>query len=140
METRYGPTYTIDLAPDEESLLRLEGYKLMGKQKKDTNKQLVFTEDGTPVFKFKRAKFATWNDKATGKLTQKDRGAPAIVNMEGAPLDPALLLGNGSVVTVKLSLRDSKMGPSLRLEKVAVVDLVPFGNEVVEDNPDNLPF
>jgi hypothetical protein len=134
MSTKYGPTYSIDLAPNPDLNATLDKYDLLKKKKA--------YKSGEAYFQFKRAKFATWNDKATGTLTQKDRGPPSIVDAEGTPMPLDTLIGNGSEVTLKLSLRDSAMGPSLRLETVAVLKLVEFAGakEVVTDNPDNLPF
>jgi transketolase len=133
MSTKYGPKYVIDLAPSEKGLATLNAHGLSEKAKK--------REDGSTFFQFKRDKFVSWNDKKTGALIQKERGAPELVDKDGKALPADTLIGNGSDVILKLAVKDSPKGLSTRLEKVMIVSLVPFNSkEVIEDNPDNLPF
>ena len=58
-------------------------------------------------------------------------GAPVVVDENGEPFKQ--LIGNGSKVSVEITVYDTKMGKGTRLDKVIVRDLVPYdGKEKVE--------
>jgi hypothetical protein len=51
-------------------------------------------------------------------------GAPNVVDAAGTPTNA--LIGNGSVVAVKVVVYDSKKGKGHRLESVKILDLIPY--------------
>lgn len=108
-DTKFGVKYSIELFPDEKSLhnLKASGSRVKARE----------NEDGV-FFKFVRD--ATKEIK--GEM--KDLGPPKVVDSEGKAFSQ--LIGNGSKVTVKLAIYDSRFGKGTRLEAVRVDEHIPY--------------
>ena len=68
---------------------------------------------------------------------------PEVMDASGKEWDPSVSIGNGSTVTIKLSVYDTRMGKGHTLEAVRVDNHVPFvaDGDFKQDNSDlaNLP-
>lgn len=72
------------------------------------------------------------------KLRDWDQEKPTVLIHEGDEYLPFTKnIGNGSLVTAKIQVYDSKKGKGHRLEAVAVEELVPWETE---ENEEDLPF
>lgn len=76
-------------------------------------------DDGTIRVRFKR--------KFDNPLFPNLGGLPNVLDAEGKPLNE--LIGNGSDVTVKVTVYDTKKGKGTRLESVRVDNLVEYNAE-----------
>lgn len=72
-----------------------------------------------------------------GKVIYKG-GPPKIYDAEGNRWPEDTMIGNGSVLSVKLSVYNTKMGPASRVEKVRVDELVEYNKPDVDE--DAVPF
>lgn len=109
------PRYSLNLFLDDSSWALYEGLKLKNKvRENDQGRYVKFSRDHNPK---------EWEGKVIFK-----GGPPEVVKADGSEWD-GKLIGNGSKVTVKLSIYKSKMGPGSRIVKVRV-------DELVEYNPD----
>ncbi len=115
-DTKFGEKYLIDLYLDPASLDLF--------QKSGSRSKVRQDEDGTFI-KFSRNR---WQKDKEGK--DMDMGPPDVLSHDNKPFDK--LVGNGSKVTCKVEVYDSKYGKGTRLAAVRVDEHVPFaGNEVV---------
>lgn len=118
MDTKYGEKFHITLYPDEVSLGVLEESGSRIKRKED--------EDGV-CFKFSRENLKEF------KGNTEYLGPPVVLDADGeTPFDK--IIGNGSTVTLRLSVYDSKHGKGTRLDAVRVDVHVPFEPDSVESD------
>jgi hypothetical protein len=90
------------------------------------------TDDGLSV-KFRRP----WKHRSIAEFG----GAPQVVDKDDKPWDDSVSIGNGSKVTVAITVYDTAMGKGTRLEGVKVLELVPYDNpNAGEPNQPKLPF
>jgi hypothetical protein len=114
MDTEYGERFHINVSPDETSLivLKTSGSRVSGKE----------DEDGRLWFKFNRD-----NKKEFKPGEVEVLGPPKVVHKVGEEYKPFdKRIGNGSIVTVKLAIYNSKKGKGTRLEAVCVDEHVPY--------------
>jgi hypothetical protein len=119
-DTKFEPQYSLILYPDADGWVVWKETGLGGKIKED--------EDG---------KFVTLRRKIAGPEWQPVLPPPEVVDAEGKPLDK--LVGNGSAVTVKIEVYDTRKGPGHRIEKVRVDKLVEYVAQSEEDAPEAKP-
>lgn len=117
-DTKYGVKYTIDVVLDPASydLFLSSGSRSKIRKDEKTGETFVkFTRDESGFRKGEEVKF----------------GPPDVLSADGkTPFTQ--LIGNGSQVTVKVEVYDSKHGKGTRLAAVRVDEHVPFeGNSVV---------
>lgn len=111
--------YSIDLFLDDESweLFNESGLLLQPKE--------VAEDQGEPFgtcIRFSRPV----SKEIKGALV--NFGPPPVLDSEGLPMTDNI--GNGSKVTVKVSVYDTRKGMGHRLESIRVDDLVPYENNV----------
>jgi len=109
MDTKYGEKFHLTVYPDEASLVTLKTSGSRVKKHDD--------EEGT-FFKFSR------DNKKVFKDEEEVLGPPKVIDADGKPFDK--IIGNGSTVTCKLAIYDSKFGKGTRLEAVRVDKHVPY--------------
>jgi hypothetical protein len=102
---------------DKDNIKALQDAGLRMRPKKD--------EDGSFVT-FRRP----LNKEIGGKIVDFD--PPTVIDKNNQPLDPKII-GNGSVVTVKISAFDTRMGKGHRLESVRVEELVEYKPDAQAD-------
>jgi len=127
MDTKFGEKFHVTLYPDEESLIAL----------KASGSRVKAHEDADGVyFKFSR------DNKKTFKDQEEILGPPDVVTVEGDERKPFdKIIGNGSTLTLRLSVYDSKFGKGTRLEAVRVDEHVPLTTSSGEDtNPGKFAF
>jgi len=76
------------------------------------------SDDGKEYIKIRRP----WEKKIGDKLRKFD--PPPVLDKDGNPTD--VLIGNGSLVTVKVEVYDTKKGKGTRLEAIRIDKLVPY--------------
>lgn len=126
MDTAYGETFHINVNPDDASMIALKtsGSRVTGKE----------DEDGKLWFKFRRD-----NKKEFKPGEVEVLGPPKVVTKVDEEYVPFKeRIGNGSIVTVKLSVYPSKKGAGTRLEAVCVDKHVPY--EPDNANPGGYAF
>lgn len=122
MDTRFGEgvpnvgKFSIVLYPDEEGLVLL---KTAGSRVKKYD-----DEDGTN-FKLSRDNTKVFKD------VEEILGPPRVIDKDGNPFTE--IIGNGSRVTVKLDVYDSKFGKGTRLEAVRVDEHIPYETTGAEE-------
>jgi len=96
---------------------------------------------GRQFFPFRR-KHASFNKK--GEVIAAISGPPNVIDHKGDPWDPKVMIGNGSMVTVKTTVSRDGNKTYVRLEGVRVDELVPYtgsGSAEVRQEPETgLPF
>jgi hypothetical protein len=129
-----GYEWTVDLQLDDAGVAQAKS-ELVPKKIKTSDK----------FGKYVRFKQGTqYKDNITGEM--KNRQPPAIVDAKGQPWDMSKKIGNGSVIDVKASVVDYGVGKELGvyLQKIRVLDLVPYDGPAGEDFPalegDDLDF
>lgn len=105
--------YKVDFYPTEQSL---EDLVKSGSRKK--------IGDGT-LGKRVRLDRPFAKDWGKGKGLE-ELGPPEILTSEGKPWPKDTIIGNGSEVTVKVVVYDTRMGKGTRLEAVRIDELVPY--------------
>lgn len=117
MDTKFGEKFHVTLYPNKEGLILLKEAGVRKQPKED--------EEGT-FFKFDRDNKRQFKDKL------ETLGPPKVLDAGGNAFDK--IIGNGSKVTVKLSVYDTAKGKGTRLEAVRVDEHVPYesGNDGVE--------
>lgn len=113
MDTKFGEKFHITVYPDEASMIQLKTSGARVKARED--------EDGVN-FKFSK------DNKREFKGVEKVLGPPQVLDADGKSTFDKII-GNGSTVTVKLAVYDSKFGKGTRLEAVRVDEHVPFESE-----------
>ncbi len=119
LDTKFGANRNIVVYPDEASIIALKSAGCRSEPKTD--------EDGV-YYKFKRE-----HEKEI-KGEKVVFGPPKVIDADGALFNKKI--GNGSKVTVKLSVYDTSKGKGTRLEAVRVDEHVPFE----ENGGADLPF
>lgn len=135
-EFRGSRNFTMDLEVDKDNLALYKKAGIQGKVKENEN---------GPVLKFKRPETKLIKGVATTfappKIVDKD-GNPIVEykkNADGTGFDrigDPVLIGNGSIVEVAVSVYPTSMGNGQRLESIRVIDLIeyrPDGNGDFED-------
>lgn len=119
--------WSLDLFMDEPSL----------KAFKNSDSQLKVRTD-----KETEMDFVSFHRPLTIKVKDEDikLNPPEVLNSENEPITD--LIGNGSEVTIKVSMFNTRMGTGTRLEAVRVENLIPYESktQVSEDTPIELPF
>jgi len=94
--------------------------------------------DGAPYLTLKVKSERT--DRVTGEKYKVD--PPVIVDKSGEPWDPKKLIGNGSIVDVKITIRDFGPGrpKGIYLNKTRVLKLVPYNNDDFPELDEADPF
>ena len=125
-DTKFDPegSYSLDLFLDDASQAV---YDTVGLQLKKRE------EDGEYFYSFKR--------RHAGQKFGEDHvfGPPAVFGEDGRTRFTGKI-GNGSVVTVKLEVYDSRKGRAHRLDSVRVDELVPYDGETTISPDDTIPF
>ena len=110
MDTKFGERFHVTIMPDEASKVVLKSSGSRVKARDD--------EEGT-WFKFSRDNKKEFN----GKMEML--GPPQVLAADGkTPFDK--VIGNGSKLTVKLTVYDSQYGKGTRLEAIRVDAHVPY--------------
>lgn len=118
-----GKEWTISLKPDEESLALLQ----------ESGCQLRPSKDGEGYYTFRRPTQKVIKDKIE---TYK---APVVLSSDLSPFSEKI--GNGSTVTLKVSIYKTQKGVGHTLEAVRVDEHVPYdGNTEHVPNDDLVPF
>lgn len=107
------------LDKDQLKALKATGSKLQPK----------LMDDGTLRVRFKRQYDHPIDDFG---------GLPTVIDSSGVPFND--LIGNGSKVTIKVTVYDSKMGKGTRLESVRVDELVPYDPDAKEVSASDTQF
>ena len=105
--------FTIDFYPNEEAADKIKGSGLQVQEKDG--------EFGRPFYKFRRP---------VSKIIKNELvkfGPPVVLDKENKPFDG--IVGNGSEVTIKLTVFDTIKGKGHRLEAVRVENLVEYNPE-----------
>lgn len=120
MDTKFGEKFNMMFKPDEASkiVLKASGSRVKPHEEEDGT-WYRFSRDNKKEFK--------------GELTTL--GPPKVIDAENKPL--SAIIGNGSKLTVKLEIYDSKYGKGTRLEAIRVDELVPYKNG---ENAGEYPF
>lgn len=84
--------------------------------------------DGVLYFTFRRRN-KVW--KKNGELIEEWSGAPEVVDADDNPWDPEVMIGNGSICSIKLDVfmgknAEGKDYTSVRIDKIRVDQHVPF--------------
>lgn len=108
-----GKEYSIDLYPDEASMKAFKASGLQLKVRED--------EDGEFI-KFRRPVSKMIKDELV------ELGAPKIIDEQNEDLD--CLVGNGSEVTIKVTVYDTRMGKGHQFEGMKVHSLVEYEGEL----------
>lgn len=116
-----GPTWSVEINPDEKSRALLSKHGLNSKLKKDKLTKL----DGTPTknprpYDFLR--LTILENKADGT---KNR-APEIIDASGAPWNPETEMGNGTVADILVRYVNYGTTQGLYYKKMRVLKLVPY--------------
>lgn len=104
--------YSIDLVADKDTRKAIKETGIRSSFKED--------EEGNMIMSFRRE--ATKEIK--GEMV--NFGPPKVLNADGTEYDFKKLIGNGSKVTVKVSVYDSAQGKGSRLEAVRLDELVEY--------------
>lgn len=123
--------YKVTLVPDDESWVKFSktgsSLKTRPAASDDDRDSLTFRRDlhGKEI-----------TDKKTGKKKILGGGPPRVVDADGQPLDPDILIGNGSVGEVLVEFYSSKATKRVghRLEAIKVLDLVKYAGSFEEDD------
>lgn len=109
-DTKFGKKYTIDLYPDAASweVFKKSGSRLTVRQ----------DEEGT-FLKISR------NHEGTAKGEPVEFGPPPVFDSDGKTRITTLI-GNGSTVTCKIEIYDSKYGKGTRLAALKVDELIEY--------------
>jgi hypothetical protein len=121
-----GYEWTVDLQLDEAGIAQAKS-ELVPKKIKTSDK----------FGKYVRFKQGTqYKDRITGEM--KNRQPIAVVDAKGQPWDMTQKIGNGSLIDVKASVVDYGTGKELGvyLQKIRVLDLVPYDGPAGEDFPE----
>lgn len=100
--------YGIDFFPEDNEAFKATGVQLQPRE----------NEDGEVFYKLRR------NPEALIKGEVVKFGPPKVVDKDNESFDK--LIGNGSTVTVKIGVYDTRKGKGHRLESVRVEDLVVY--------------
>lgn len=117
-DEKYG-YYGIDLFLDKDNLKKFKESGLTLKIHKD--------DEGNEYVRFRREP-----DKLLEDMPEKPK---KLIFEDGKYAAFDQLIGNGSLVEVKVQVYDSQKGKGHRLEAVAVHDLIPYGEGTDEDLP-----
>lgn len=120
-DTKYGPTYSIEVKLDDDSEERYKTAGCMG----------VLSKDGAGYRTFRRRENMLTR---AGKLLKF--GPPVVQDENGDPFSEAI--GNGSRVAVKVFTFKTEKGIGTRLEGIRVLEWLPFSK--VEPIPDDGVF
>lgn len=119
--------YTIDVFLDKDSYASFKSSGLQLKVREDKDSR-VFVKFRRPVQKLLKKELV-------------NMGPPTVLIKEDDDYVPfAGLIGNGSIVRVKVRVFDTMKGKGHELETVAVDTLVPYGGETFGLEGDDLPF
>lgn len=125
--------YQVPLYMDEQSWADFEasGIQLKVKKDKETNEPFV-------TFKRKHAEYNNF------KKENQINGPPKVLVLQEdgtyTPLGDDVLIGNGSEVSVKVEVYDTKAGVGHRLLSVGVSKLIEYKPNTVESNVPVMPF
>lgn len=116
-----GPSWSVEINPDQASRATLAKYGLQDKLKKDKLKKL----DGTPTKNPRSYDFlrlSVLENRADGKKNEP----PKIVDGSGRPWDNTTEMGNGTVVDILVKYIDYGTTKGLYYNKMRVLKLVPY--------------
>jgi hypothetical protein len=109
--------YTFPFYPDDGSLAIFEEMK-----KKYKLRNNIRSDDKGKFMVLRRPHDAR---EYEGKVIFEG-GAPKVLNADGSPFDPDVIIGNGSKVSVLLEVYGTERTGGSRVEKVKVLELVPY--------------
>lgn len=120
-DTKYGVMSTMDFYPDKESMAIFKGSGSRIDIRKD--------DSGQEFLKLTR--------KVEQIVRDEPLGYPQVVtkNADGKYVLFDKIIGNGSKVSVKISVYDSKFGPGTRWEGIEVIDLVSYDPDNTSKQP-----
>ena len=121
-DTKYGPTYSIEVKLDDDEYKRYRDVGCQGELSKDGQGYLTFRRKEQMLSR-------------AGKLMKF--GPPLVIDKEGQPFDESI--GNGSEVIVKVVTFETEKGVGTRLEAVKVINHVVFDKEDTQKNRDFAP-
>lgn len=116
-----GPSWSVEIAPDEKSMELLKKFRLTDKLKTDKKTRA----DGSPAknprdYQFLR--LTVLENKADGSKNK----APEIIGGDGSPWNPETEIGNGSVADIIVRAIDYGTTKGLYFRKMRVLSLVPY--------------
>lgn len=107
------PKYSVVLYLDPPSRIVFDGLKLKNHVKSDADGEYITLR-------------REHNPKVFDGRVIADGGPPEIVDTDGNAWDENKLIGNGSEVTMKIAVYDTKMGPGSRIVKIRVENLIEY--------------
>jgi hypothetical protein len=116
-----GPSWSVEINPDDKGRADLKKYKLTGKLKKDK----LTKKDGSPTKNPRSYDFLSLNIlefKADGSKNKP----PVIVDASGAPWNSEVEIGNGSVADILVRYVDYGTTQGLYYKKMRVLRLVEY--------------
>lgn len=116
------PFYSIVLYPDEASMAIYRDQKLRLRTKDDEEGTYLRLRKNHAAVKFDGVEFAP-------------EGPPPVVDKDGNPWNPEVIIGNGSKCSCIVEVYKSKFGNAHRLVKVRVDELVEYKVETKEKMP-----
>jgi hypothetical protein len=112
MDTKYGDKYTVNIDLDNKALAVLESVGWRGKLKED--------EVGAKFAKFSRNDVQNFGEKS-------EKMGPPLLTEEDGKTPFTKLIGNGSILRLKLEIYESKKyGVGSRINHVSVLKHVPY--------------
>lgn len=127
LDSRFGEEkWAVDLYISGEDLKKWKELGIQLKPIKEDYK--LFPEDGAEGFKVKRRK----TQRINGSMQEFE--APEVVDADDKPWNQEKgMIGNGTVAEITLQVYDTAMGVGNRLQKVKILELVPYeGSTKVE--------
>lgn len=116
-----GPSWSVEINPDEASRAKLKNYGLNEKLKMDKAKK----KDGTPTKNPRSYDFirlTVLEKRPDGKIAKN----PEIIDASGAPWNPETELGNGTVADILVRYVDYGTTKGLYYKKMRVLKHVPY--------------
>jgi hypothetical protein len=116
-----GPSWSIEINPDEKSRAALKKYNLTSKLKKDK----LVKKDGSPTKNPRDYDFLSLNILETRADGQKN-SPPEVKDASGAPWNKEVELGNGTVADILVRYVDYGTTQGLYFKKMRVLRLVEY--------------
>lgn len=116
-----GPSWSIEINPDEKSRKLIDMYGLNDKLKKDKPKK----KDGTPTKNPRSYDFIRLNILETRQDGEKNK-PPVVKDSYGNPWNREIELGNGTVADILVRFVDYGTTQGLYYKEMMVLKLVPF--------------
>lgn len=125
-----GPSWSVEINPNEKSRKLLEQYGLEGKLKKDKAKK----RDGTPTKNPRPYDFLHLTILET-RADGKKNSPPEVKDASGAKWNQDVEIGNGSVADILVRFVDYGTTQGLYFQKMRVLKLVPYEGKRADFEP-----